>query len=295
VGLPIAAVVQVMSFAISVGRASSRAAGTAKPIGLDRLAVQPARGKTLAPLSGKKFIADAVDGEEMFGSVPVVAEFLSQLNDDLVESAGGAEITVTPDVVEQAVARKNFARMSREELKQFELFCSEFLDPFAAAKLKSFRINGNAADMEDVRTVGFDGRSCAGAAEERVNSGEQLANAEGLGDIVVSAEVQSDDFVDFLTFRSQHEDGRCIFFGAELFAYVVPAGAGEHDIEDDESGMTPGYSIDGFITAVADGDVKTIAFHDFFESEEDMRIIFDDENPGFHKALEGRSVKALKT
>src|SRR5215510_10930553 len=28
--------------------------------------------------SGKKFVADAVDGQEMFGGIPVVAEFFSQ-------------------------------------------------------------------------------------------------------------------------------------------------------------------------------------------------------------------------
>ena len=233
--------------------------------------------------SGKKFVADAVDGQEMFGSVPVVAEFFSQLNDDLVESASGAEITVTPNVVEQAVAGKNFAGMSGEELKQFEFLCGKLLDRLAAAKLESFRIDGCAADMKSARAVGFGGRSGAAAAQQRMNSCKELANAEGFGDVVVSAEVQSDDFVNFLTFRSQHQDGRRIFVGAELFAYVVPACAGEHDIKNDEGGMALGYSIDGFIAAIADGDVKTITFHDFFESEENMRIIFDDKNPGFHR------------
>jgi hypothetical protein len=233
--------------------------------------------------SGKQFVADAMDSQQMFGGVPIIAEFFSQLNDDLVESASGAKVIVTPYVVEQSVARKDFARMSSEDLKQLKLFCSEFLDRFAAAKLESFRINGRTANMENVLPVVFGGGSCAGATEECVNSREELADAEGLGDVVVSAEIQADNFVDFLTFGSKHQDGRRIFFGAELFAYVVSARAGEHDVKDDEGRMTLGYSIDGFITAVADRDVKTVAFHDFFESEEDVRIIFDNKNPGFHR------------
>jgi hypothetical protein len=113
--------------------------------------------------SGKKFVANAVDGEEMLGSVPVVAEFFSQLNDDLVESARRAEVIVTPDVVEQAVTRKNFAGMGGEELKQLKLFCSKFLDCFAAPQLESFRVDGGAADVEVIVPVLFGGGSCAGA------------------------------------------------------------------------------------------------------------------------------------
>jgi len=233
--------------------------------------------------SGKKFVADAVDGEQMFGSVPVVAEFFSQLNDDLVEGASRAEVIVTPDVVEQAVPGKNFARMSGEELKELKLFCGKFLDRFTTAQLESFRINCGAADMENIVPVLFGGGGCGGAAEERVNSRKEFADAEGLGDVVVSAEIQSDDFVDFLTFSSKHQDGRRIFFGAELFAYVIPARAGKHDIKDDQGRVTLGYSVDGFVATIADGHVKAVPFHDFFESEEDVRIIFNDENSGFHR------------
>jgi hypothetical protein len=235
--------------------------------------------------SGKKFVADAVDGLEMFGRVPVVAKFFSQLNDDLVEGPRCAEVIVTPDVVEQAVTRKNFAGMSGKELKQLKLFCGKFLDRFAAAQLESFRVDCGAADMEDIVPVLFGGGSCAGTAEECVDSCKEFADAEGLGDVVISAEVQSDDFVDLLTFSSQHQDGRRIFFGAELFAYVVPTRAGEHDVQDDDGRVALGYSIDGFIATVADGHVKAVPFHDFFESEQDMRVIFDDENSGFHRVI----------
>ena len=219
----------------------------------------------------------------MFGGLPVVAEFFSQLNDDLVESAGGAEVIVAPDVVEQAVPRKNFAGMSGEELKELKLFCCEFLDRFAAAQLESFRVDGGAADMEDIMPVLFHCGSCAGTTEKCVDSCKEFADAEGFGDVVVSAEVKSDDFVDFLTFSSKHQDGRRVLFGAELFAYVVPARAGEHDVEDDEGRVTLGYSINGFIATVANGHVKSVPLHDFFESKEDVRIIFNDENSGLHR------------
>src|SRR6267142_1809255 len=283
IGIAIAAVVLlIMSFVISVGRASSRAAETGKPITLERLAVLPAPGKTLAPPLRKKLVADAVYSQEMFRSVPVITEFFSQLDDDLVESAGGAKVIVTPYVVEQTVAREDFTGMTSEDLKQLKLFSREFLDRFAATKLESFCIDGCGADMKDVLPVQFGGGSCDGATKECVDSCKELADSEGLGDVVVSAEIQSDDFVDFLTFGSQHQNGRRIVFGAELFAYFIPARAGKHDVKDDEGRMAFGYSIDGFIATVTDGHDKTVPFHDFFQSEQDMRIIFDDENSRFH-------------
>ena len=67
-----------------------------------------------------------------------------------------------------------------------------------------------------------------------MDAGQQFADAEGLGDVIIRAEVQSDDFVDFLAFGGEHQDGRRDFFGAELFADVVTARAGQHDIQDDQ-------------------------------------------------------------
>jgi hypothetical protein len=292
-GIAIAAVVLlVMSLAIVVGGASSATVGQAPPRAAETTeSIAPERlAGTLAPPLKNKFVTDAMDGEEMFGRVPVVAEFFSELNDDLVESAGGAEVIVTPYVVEQSVTGENFAGVSGEELKELKFFCGEFLDGFAAAQLKSFRVDGDVADVENFLSVLFGGGSCAGTTKEGVNSGEQFADAEGLGDVVVSAEIQSDDFVDFLTFRSQHQNGGRIFLGAELFAYVVPAGAREHDVKDDQGRVAFAYCLDGFIATVADGHVKTVPFHDFFQSEENVGIIFDDENPGFHRGLKLRSV-----
>lgn len=62
---------------------------------------QGPRGETRVGRYGSKnqFVANAVDGQQMFGSVPVVAEFFSQLNDDLIEGARGTEVIVAPYVV----------------------------------------------------------------------------------------------------------------------------------------------------------------------------------------------------
>jgi hypothetical protein len=43
-------------------------------------------------------------------------------------------------------------------------------------------------------------------------------------------------------------------------------------------------SLNGLVSAVADRDIEIFAPQDFFEAEQDMRIIFDNEDFCFHGA-----------
>ena len=46
-----------------------------------------------------------MDGQQVFGFAAVVAKFLAELHDDLVQHARRAVIIVAPDFVQQLVAR----------------------------------------------------------------------------------------------------------------------------------------------------------------------------------------------
>jgi hypothetical protein len=59
-------------------------------------------------------------------------------------------------------------------------------------------------------------------------------------------------------------------------ADVVAAQPGQHDIEHDERGLKFGDGGNGFIAATARGGLETFALEDFFETEEDVRIVLDD-------------------
>jgi len=95
-----------------------------------------------------EFVADAVDGEEVFGGVAVVAEFFSQLDDDLIQGASGAVIILAPDFVEEAVAREDLAGVSVKELEEFQFARGEFLNVFTAAHLEGFWVDGGFADFK---------------------------------------------------------------------------------------------------------------------------------------------------
>lgn len=52
-----------------------------------------------------EFISHPVDCEQMLRASAVVAHLFAQLDNDLIERAGGAVIIVTPHLAEQAIAR----------------------------------------------------------------------------------------------------------------------------------------------------------------------------------------------
>ena len=76
-------------------------------------------------------------GDEVFWFAGVVAQFFSQLHDHLVQGARGAEIVVTPDFVEEAVAGKNFAPMGMKKLQEFQFPRGQGLRMAEAAMLVS--------------------------------------------------------------------------------------------------------------------------------------------------------------
>ena len=57
--------------------------------------------------------------EEMPRVFGGVAELFAELDNDLVEGAGGAVVVVAPDVVEEFIAGEDLAGMGLEKLKEF--------------------------------------------------------------------------------------------------------------------------------------------------------------------------------
>ena len=127
-----------------------------------------------------------------------------------------------------------------------------------------------------------------------MNARQQLADAERLGDIVIGAEIQANNFVDFLPFGGEHHNRCGNFFGAELFADVVSTQARQHDIENDESGTMFGEGGHGLVASIANCHFETVALEDFFQAEKDVGIVFDNQDFGFHGEVRrlGKSVRA---
>ena len=130
---------------------------------------------------------------------------------------------------------------------------------------------------------------------------QQFAHAERFGDVIVRAEIKAHHLVDLLAFGREHENGCGDFLRAEFPADVVAAFAGQHHVQHDEGGPMFRDGIDGLVAAIADNDLKAVALHHFLQTQQDVRIVFDNENFCFHScqfvveigAAGRRSVKQL--
>jgi hypothetical protein len=64
---------------------------------------------------------------------------------------------------------------------------------------------------------------------------DELVQREGLGDVVVGAEFERQDLVDFLILRGEHDDRNAAGL-ADLTARFDPVEHGQHDVHDDQVG-----------------------------------------------------------
>ncbi|GAA2916609.1 hypothetical protein GCM10020221_10690 [Streptomyces thioluteus] len=78
------------------------------------------------------------------------------------------------------------------------------------------------------------GDSAAPRRSRARTRGEQLGQAEGLGDVVVGAGVQADDGVHLVGAGGEDEDGETLTFGAQPAADLQTVHAGQPEIEDEQ-------------------------------------------------------------
>ena len=92
----------------------------------------------------------------------------------------------------------------------------------------------------------------APAAQDRLDARHQLARAEGLADVIVGAEVETDEAVDLLDARRHHHD-RHVAEAAELAADLEPVAAREHQVQENEIGRVrahPGHDLESICDAM---------------------------------------------
>jgi hypothetical protein len=82
-------------------------------------------------------------------------------------------------------------------------------------------------------------RPRGGAAEHRLHAGDDLARGEGLGDVVVGAELDADDPVDLVVAARQEQHGH-VALRTQAAADLQPVHARHVDVEHDQIGRVLG-------------------------------------------------------
>src|SRR5947207_13727957 len=72
----------------------------------------------MGPLSNQQLVSNSMNGDQVLRLLGGIAELFTELDDDLIERAGGAVIVVAPDFAQELVARKHRLRMRIKQLVQ---------------------------------------------------------------------------------------------------------------------------------------------------------------------------------
>ncbi len=130
------------------------------------------------------------------------------------------------------------------------------------------------------RTVPVPSRSLrVRASQDRLHAGEEHPGAEGLGHVIVGAELQARHDVGLLALGREHDDGDALrrLVGLEHPADLEPVEAGQHQVEDDEIGPVGAGGLDGLLAGADRYDIVAVLREIVPDKLEDILFIIDDQ------------------
>ena len=145
----------------------------------------------------------------------------------------------------------------------------------------SGQVDLDVAEVDRGRRLAL-GDAALGPPEEGPDPGDQLAQAERLGHVVVGPELEPDDLVDLRVLGRQHED-RDRRLGPDDPADLDPGQLGEHQVEHDEVGPI-GPEAGERLAAVGRGDDREpLRLEAVGERLAQGRLVVDDEDRACHR------------
>src|SRR5207249_1767215 len=227
-------------------------------------------------LTVEEAVADATDRVDE-GRTP---ELLAQLGDVHVDGARSTGERESPDAIEEPVTRHDVAGVARELCEQLELERPQCERRACECRATRSEINPQLAHLDDPR-LRWPGLC---PSQDRADTRHELARREGLGEVVVSSELEADDAVRFIVARGQDQD-RDVRGVAQPSTEIEPVDVRKPEVEHDEARVT---SIDRFEAALAG------AFTHHLEAgllqvrayeRTDRFVVFDDDREAAHRRI----------
>ena len=151
-----------------------------------------------------------------------------------VDGAGVGGERVAPDPFQDLVAGEDQALVADQVAEQLELTGGELHRAALEDDLVAGRVDGEAAQVSGARDrirVGV------GAAQDRLDPGDQLAGRERLGHVVVGAELEAEDLVGLLLLAVTTMIGT-LPPAMQRPGHLEPVHARQHQVEQDQPGRS---------------------------------------------------------
>src|SRR5947209_2623141 len=154
------------------------------------------------------------------------------------------------------------------------------------------RVNLNVADFDALQNARLLRRAdarCAtlDAAQDCVDARDKLARVEGLRQIVVRADLKSDDAVNVLAARSQHQNGDCGAFSAQTPQKLEAVHARHHHVEDDKRVRACERALKSLRAAVGHLHAEAFGAEQLRDQLAQLPVVVNDQN-SFHQAISAR-------
>ena len=234
---------------------------------------------TVASFGGLEAVSGAAHGFQVTRVFGVGLDFFADASDINVDGAWCDVGGVAPDGVKKVVAAEDASLVAGEVIEETE-FRGGGGNRIAAHR----EGHGRRIDLDLSNFQGTGRQRALETAQHSFNASDEFSRTEGLSNVVVGAEFETENAIGLAAFGGQenHGDGRqagSLPDGAANFETVF---AGHHDVEDEKSGaLTLGvgeYVGPGGI----DADREAFVFQMMTNQSGNVGIVFDDEQTWFH-------------
>src|SRR3984957_7143935 len=205
--------------------------------------------------SANKLVSHTVHGAEVYRTGWVSLKFLPELENVVVDGAGGRIMLIAPHLIEQLVAGNDAIGILHQELKRFEFLSGENHGLAVALDFYFLEVRRDAVEIDHV-----DAGGAGGVPEGDAHSGQEFAGTERLGDVIVGAEFEQQDFVGDVTGGAEDEYGERGSLRFDRLAHFVAGKFRQAEIEYDGGGMRRLKTFERGLSISADLDGEALGF-----------------------------------
>src|SRR5215469_10278054 len=229
---------------------------------------------------GRKLVPEAGHRNDHRRLLGIAFQLLAQAADVNIHGSRERILVVAPDVLEQDLARKRRAAILYEVAQEAKLAGGKRHGRTVAKDGRTTKIYLDRPELLESRRFR---RRAGTTAEQSFDARQQLQHFEGLGEVIISADLQSQHLVHQLAARRQHDDGHSQGGFADVTADVKAVLAGQHHVENDEVIRSAERSLKTFSTVR--GAIRHIALAPQAVGEGHAQVFFvlDDQNTFVHE------------
>jgi hypothetical protein len=175
-----------------------------------------------------------------------------------VDRARLAVVGAAAEPLEQLTAGEDASRRGRENAEELELDEGQLRFRSAHLDRSARHVDSQLAGLDHLVVAPLPRPWGGSAAQQRPHPAAELPDREGLGDVVVGAELEPEHLVEFVVPGGEHDDGDGAL-GPEPLAHLEPVELRQHQVEDDEIHVLLGEARERLLAVTRVDDAEPVA------------------------------------